>query len=97
MTYLAGFIIIGAKGLFVLIRWVTESSISYWPTARENLAPPPTIEVSCGRIWQVFLTLSRHDCHMTHSAPHSCAYSNCLFHYYVSHIRVIAQEDDIIA
>ncbi len=49
--------------------------VSYWPTAGRERDGKITIDVSRGWILQVFLTLLRQNCHVTHPppSPPSCA------------------------
>jgi hypothetical protein len=103
MTNLAGFIAIGVKGLFHSY-WMdagpAASSIG-WEREKWKFQQPflHTIDESCWRIWQVFSTLTKHNCHMTtpllpvaqllHSSADTVQItSNCLFNCYVSHILV---------
>ncbi len=71
-------------GLSILISWITGLAASpigpqlgEGETGKSGTPPPTievrTIEVSGGWIWQVFSTLPRQNCHVTHPLPPSCA------------------------
>jgi hypothetical protein len=81
MTHLGGFIVMGVKGI-VHSDWLgagpAVSPIGSQLAKEEigKLGPPCTIEMSCGRLWQIFWTLPRQNCHKTHPPPPQLG--NCL-------------------
>jgi hypothetical protein len=113
MNYLAGLMVIGVKGFFHSDWLRPPCSISYWPRAgsgRDGKSQQPPLHYTCElrMIWQVFLNLPRQNCHMTHprlpgvqllhsSSDPGQIISNCLIHYYVSHILVKSYQNNIIA